>query len=77
MLDNDTQGGELSIERYFSGEIGIFGGFEYYIPHLRGARFKVEYDSTDYLSEGFPLGKESLDSLLNLLNNHHQELIMA
>ena len=59
VLDGDTQGGELSMERYFSGDIGIFGGFEYYIPHLRGARFKVEYDSTDYLSEGFALGKQS------------------
>ena len=47
--DNETQGGEFSVGNYLSGrEVGIFGGVEVYLPNLRGARFKIEYDSTDY-----------------------------
>ncbi len=56
---SDTQGGDFSPGRYFSGPMGVFGGAEIYIPNLNGARIKIEYDGTDYLEEGFPLGKDS------------------
>ena len=39
--------------------MGVFGGAEIYIPNFNGARVKIEYDGTDYLEEGFPLGKDS------------------
>ena len=55
----NTQGGDFSPGRYFSGPMGVFAGVEIYIPNLNGARLKMEYDSTDYLKEGFPLGRES------------------
>jgi len=60
--DNETQGGEFSIGNYLSGkEVGIFGGVEVYLPNFRGARFKIEYDSTDYEKEGFPFGSKSFN----------------
>ena len=36
-------------------------GNKVYLPNLRGARFKIEYDSTDYEKEGFPFGRESFN----------------
>jgi hypothetical protein len=56
---SDTQGGEFNIDRYFSGNMGIFGGMEIFLPNLRGARIKIEYDGTNYKAEGFPFGNES------------------
>jgi hypothetical protein len=51
------QGGEFVVDRYFRGSVGLFGGIELYIPNARGLRFKVEYDSTNYLEEAFGLGR--------------------
>jgi hypothetical protein len=58
---SNTQGGDFSPGRYFSGPMGVFGGAEIYIPNLNGARLKIEYDATDYLKEGFPLGRDSFN----------------
>lgn len=55
----DTQGGEVDLSTFFSGEIGVFGGAEIYFPNIKGLRFKIEYDGTDYTEEGFPFGRES------------------
>lgn len=55
----NTQGGELSPKRYFTGNAGTFGGLEYTIKNLNGLRLKLEYDGTNYKSEGFPDGRES------------------
>ena len=55
----DTQGGEFSPGRYFSGPMGIFAGIEVPLPNLSGLRLKVEYDGTDYKEEGFPFGRKS------------------
>ena len=55
----DTQGGEPDFKKYFTGEMGIFAGFETILPNSKGLRFKVEYDGTNYLKEGFPFGSES------------------
>jgi len=49
-----TKGGEFSVDSYFSGEMGSFGGIEWFLPHLNGARLKLEYDGIDYKKEGFP-----------------------
>jgi len=57
--NTDTQGGEVSLEKIFSGPVGVFGGIEYFIPNFYGARVKLEYDSTDYTKEGFPFGRDS------------------
>ena len=57
--NTDTQGGEVSLGKIFSGSVGIFAGVEYYLPNLYGARLKLEYDSTDYTKEGFPFGRDS------------------
>jgi len=50
--DSGSQGGELSLDSYFGGPADIFGGFEYYLPNMHGARIKVEYDTTNYKKEG-------------------------
>jgi len=56
---NITQGGEFSTGYWFSGKVGVFAGAEVFLPNLKGLRFKIEYDSTDYELEGFPNGRES------------------
>ncbi len=56
---SDTQGGEVSFDKLFSGPAGLFGGIEMSIPNANGARFKIEYDGTDYKKEGFPFGRSS------------------
>lgn len=58
---NITQGGEFTTGYWYSGKVGIFGGAEIFLPNLKGARLKLEYDSTDYESEGFPYGKDSFN----------------
>ena len=50
---DDSQGGEFQFNTFFSGPAGLFGGLEWYIPNAHGARFKIEYDGTNYLEEGF------------------------
>lgn len=54
------RGGKFSTDAWFSGEMGVFGGFEYFFPGVNGLRFKLEYDATDYSKEGFlPLNQKS------------------
>ena len=49
----DTQGGEINYGTFFGGEkAGIFGGVEIFLPKLRGTRLKIEYDSTNYGTDG-------------------------
>ena len=63
------QGGEFVLDRYFRGSVGLFGGIEVFLPNTRGLRFKIEYDSTNYLEEAFGLGHLILHmSLLKILN---------
>jgi hypothetical protein len=53
-------GGKVNFRDFFSGDAGYFGGIEYVIPNLRGARIKIEYDGTSYQSEsGTPLSQDS------------------
>jgi hypothetical protein len=58
-IDDDTQGGEVNFGKLFKGDAGYFGGVEIVIPNTSGLRMKIEYDGTDYMKEGFPLGRES------------------
>lgn len=53
-MDASTQGGQVSFDSFFTGNMGLFGGFEYFFPNLNGARLKVEYSGIDYSEEGFP-----------------------
>jgi len=46
------QGGEFNVNSYFSGPAGYFFGIEYFVPKLKGIRIKLEYDGTEYSSEG-------------------------
>ena len=48
-----SKGGEFTTDSFFSGDMGIFGGIEYFLPYLNGARIKIEYDGIDYSKEGF------------------------
>lgn len=48
----NTLGGEFSVDSYFSGPMGIFGGLELFIPNSNGLRLLIEYDSTHYDKEG-------------------------
>jgi hypothetical protein len=59
-LEN-TLGGDFNTGYFFSGDMGIFGGAEVYLPNMKGLRFKIEYDSTDYEQEGFPEGRKSFN----------------
>jgi plastocyanin len=58
-LDMDTRGGEFNVGYFFSGNMGVFGGAEILIPNMKGLRFKIEYDATDYNEEGFAFGQDS------------------
>lgn len=49
-----TEGGEFSIDKWFRGDAGLFGGVEIFLPYRNGARLKIEYDGVDYTKEGFP-----------------------
>jgi len=49
---NQGLGGKVSFGSLFSGNAGIFGGLEYFFKSPRGLRLKVEYDGTNYITEG-------------------------
>ena len=79
-LISNTQGGDFSPGRYFSGPMGVFGGAEIYLPNFYGISLKIEYDATDYREEGFAFGQDSFyfafepvkqsDSRVNLALNY-------
>ena len=50
--DFKGNGGSIDFERWFKGEVAIYGGLEYQTP-VKSIIFKLEYDSNDY-SEDFP-----------------------
>ncbi len=58
------QGGEFSPDSYFSGSAGIFGGFEYVFPFVKGLTFSAEYDPINYEVEGLKK-LEKIDSKWN------------
>ena len=49
-----TKGGEFSFGSFFSGDMSPFGGLEVFLPYMNGSRLKIEYDSVNYSTEGFP-----------------------
>ena len=46
-------GGEFATESLFRGDLDFFGGIEYYFKRIKGLRFKLEKDSTNYVTEAF------------------------
>ncbi len=53
-------GGKLNIADFFSGDSGYFGGIEYTVPSLKGLKFKLEYDGTNYQTESnVPISQDS------------------
>jgi len=57
--NTDTMGGDFNVGSFFSGQAGLFGGVEIFLPNFHGSRIKIEYDGTDYTKEGFPFGASS------------------
>lgn len=58
------KGGTFSTSSYFRNEkVGLFGGAEIFLPQVKGLRFKLEYDSTNFDREGNK--KQELDSRIN------------
>jgi hypothetical protein len=51
--ETDSQGGEFSFNSFFRGQAGAFAGFEAFVPKFKSLRVKVEYDGTNYKTEGF------------------------
>ncbi len=41
-------GGTFSYDSWFRGNVGYFGGVEWFIPYAKGTKLKVEYDPFDY-----------------------------
>ena len=52
-------GGKVNLKNFFSGDAGYFAGLEYFIPRMRGIRFKAEFDGTNYQTESSPLNQSS------------------
>ena len=45
---NYKQGGSPSYDKWFRGEVGIFGGIEHKFSFIKDLKFMVEYDPFDY-----------------------------
>ncbi len=43
-----SYGGTLNANKWFAGDMSIFGGIEWYIPHSNGLRIKIENDPFNY-----------------------------
>lgn len=51
--DYDTgEGGTISLDSFFSGDAGYFWGVEYHVPRNKGLKLLVEFDGTNYETEG-------------------------
>jgi len=48
--DNYKMGGSLSYDKWFRGDISLFGGIERSIPIIKGLNFKLEYDPFNYMN---------------------------
>tara|TARA_B100000029_G_scaffold421428_1_gene427699 strand:- start:1253 stop:3406 length:2154 start_codon:yes stop_codon:yes gene_type:complete len=60
------EGGTLNYDSWFSGrDIGLFGGLEYRIKRF-GARFKIEYDTSNQKNPAPPLRPIEVKSRINL-----------
>ncbi len=46
----DKLGGNFSIDKWFRGDAGLFGGIEYFPRKSNGLSIKLEYDPFDYLN---------------------------
>ena len=69
-------GGKLSTDAWFSGEkASIFGGFEYFPKFYPRLRLKLEYDSTDFDTEGERQSSKS-HRLISVSHINSQELLI-
>jgi len=59
------EGGEFSMDTFFSGPAAIFWGIEYTLPFLHGATIAAEYDPINYQIEGLSKLKK-IDSRFNI-----------
>ena len=44
------EGGQPSYDQWFRGNLGLFGGIEFYVPRAKGLKLKLEYDPFDYVN---------------------------
>ena len=51
-VPSDSLGGRISYDSFFSGDAGYFWGIEWFLPNRNGLRMKIEYDGTNYVTEG-------------------------
>ena len=54
------EGGEISLDSFFSGSAGYFWSIEYHVPKRKGLKLLFEQDGTNYLTENeVPLVQDS------------------
>lgn len=54
------KGGKINLGDFFSSQAGYFAGLEYYLGNFYGLRLKLEYDGTNYFTEGRkPISQDS------------------
>ena len=46
--DNYNVGGSLAYDKWFRGDVTVFGGLEYHFKKLKNLRLKLEYDPINY-----------------------------
>ena len=47
---NKGEGGQPSYDQWFRGDVGLFGGLEYFVPKSNGLKIKLEYDPFNYFN---------------------------
>ena len=48
------QGGNLTTDAWFKGDVSVFGGLEYLVPYKKGVKIKIELDTLDYFDFSVP-----------------------
>ena len=61
--NNYSQGGTPSYDKWFRGDASFFGGLEWFIPHINGSKFKIEYDPFDYFDFSSANRPDALESI--------------
>lgn len=47
-------GGKVNAKTFLTGDAGLFGGIEFFLPNAKGTKFKIEFDGTNYQTESNP-----------------------
>jgi len=60
---NYDSGGTPSFDKWFRGDVTLFGGIEYFFPKLSGLSMKLEYDPYDYFNFSANNRRDGLNNL--------------